>query len=269
MKRLAEIKEIMKRVKRENERVMNLAQKELQNIREPGSLRIGYSHGTPQYFHYGKEPSKSGTYIKKKDEQLIRTLAKKDYNKKLYHLAAQQNEWIDQALRRIPQKELNEIYEDNSIRLSWCEPYVVSDEAYKAWWEMSEHSPKEYDADMPEIYTEKGERVRSKSEKIIADKLYMMGISYRYEYPINLNGYGTVYPDFTLLDLPKRKEIIYEHFGMMDSPEYSRKAIKKMNLYMKNGYCPGVNFMATFETMESPLDVKCLEKMLSRLSDIF
>ena len=50
-----------------------------------------------------------------------------------------------------------------------------------------------------EIYTERGERVRSKSEKIIADKLFLQNIPYHYERPIYLKGFGMVYPDFCCL----------------------------------------------------------------------
>ena len=46
-----------------------------------------------------------------------------------------------------------------------------------------------------EILTEKGESVKSKSEKIIADKLNMMNIPYCYEVPLYLKGYGYVKPD--------------------------------------------------------------------------
>ena len=45
------------------------------------------------------------------------------------------------------------------------------------------------------LITEKGEYVRSKSEKIIADTLTKNNINYVYELPLRLKGYGTVKPD--------------------------------------------------------------------------
>jgi len=71
----------------------------------------------------------------------------------------------------------------------------------------------------PELYTAKGERVRSKSEIIIADSLMRAGVPYRYEFPIILNGYGKIYPDFTVLNVGLRKELYWEHLGMMDDSE--------------------------------------------------
>ena len=104
--------------------------------------------------------------------------------------------------------------------------------------------------------------MRSKSEKMLADKLFAMGIPYRYEYPVQLKGYGTVYPDFTLLNVRKRKEFYLEHFGIMDDPEYSEKAIKKLEDYAKNKIYIGKNLLVTFETRHKPLEMKVVEQMI-------
>lgn len=58
---------------------------------------------------------------------------------------------------------------------------------------------------------ETDERVRSKSEVIIADILNQEGIPYRYECPLQLKGWGKVYPDFTVLserERPERRRLI-------------------------------------------------------------
>lgn len=49
----------------------------------------------------------------------------------------------------------------------------------------TEYKGKELNDDTMEIYTQKGERVRSKSEKILADYFYYNNISYKYECPLN------------------------------------------------------------------------------------
>lgn len=43
--------------------------------------------------------------------------------------------------------------------------------------------------------------------KIIADKLNNLGIPYRYEYPMILEGNIRIHPDFTILKMPERKEV--------------------------------------------------------------
>ena len=141
-------------------------------------------------------------------------------------------------------------------------PHVLTDEQYVEQWESMQYEGKSIADDIPVITTERGEQVRSKTEKILADKFWALGIPYRYEYPVQLKGYGTVYPDFTLLNIRERKEFYLEHFGIMDDPEYSEKAIKKLEDYAKNRIYIGKNLLVTFETLQKPLDMKVVEQML-------
>lgn len=115
-----------------------------------------------------------------------------------------------------------------------------------------------------ELYTEAGECVRSKSEKILADGFSRMGIPYVYEPELEFSDGSRIYPDFALLHREKRKTIYLEHFGMMDHPEYSVRAVKKMAKYTENGYHMGDTLLCTFETSESPLDMRVVEKMLKQ-----
>lgn len=105
--------------------------------------------------------------------------------------------------------------------------------------------------------------MRSKSEKLIADKLNKMNIPYRYEYPIKL-GSIVMYPDFLLLNVKDRTEYILEHFGMMDNPGYAEKAIRKIRTYEKNGIIQGEQLFITYETSQIPIDVRILGKMLKK-----
>ena len=84
----------------------------------------------------------------------------------------------------------------------------------------------------------------------------MMKIPYRYEYPLKLKDLGIVYPDFTLLKVATQEEIYWEHFGMMDNPAYCQKAIQKLHTYGRNGIYPGKNLIVTFETIQTPLDMR-------------
>ena len=107
----------------------------------------------------------------------------------------------------------------------------------------------------------RGERVRSKSEQLIADRLYVNGIPYKYECPITLDGI-TFHPDFTILRLSDRKEIYYEHLGRMDDPNYAEENVYKLNTYARNGLIMGNNLYATFETRNQPLDVSIVELLI-------
>lgn len=73
------------------------------------------------------------------------------------------------------------------------------------------------------------------------------------------------HPDFLCLNLRTRKEIIWEHFGMMDNSEYLENAIQKIQIYESNGYLSGENFIATFETSQQPLRLEVIERKIVAL----
>ena len=126
-------------------------------------------------------------------------------------------------------------------------------------------SGKDFAEGQAEIYTEKKERVRSKSEKIIADMLYHKNIPYKYECPINLKGLGMIYPDFTCLRLADRKTILWEHLGMMTDPIYCQKAMKKIDIYAKNGFIQGRDIIYTFESEKYSLNTMSVENLINQI----
>ena len=112
--------------------------------------------------------------------------------------------------------------------------------------------------------TEKGERVRSKSEKILADYFYRNKIAYKYECPLHLKGYGIVYPDFTFLSRKTKQEIYWEHDGRMDDPGYAQNAVRKILAYEENGIYPGESLILTFETEKNVLNTRIIERLVHR-----
>ena len=114
------------------------------------------------------------------------------------------------------------------------------------------------------ILTEKGERVRSKSEKILADYFYRNKIAYKYESPLHLKGYGIVYPDFTFLSRKTKQEIYWEHDGRMDDPGYAQNAVRKILAYEENGIYPGESLILTFETEKNVLNTRIIERLVHR-----
>lgn len=110
-----------------------------------------------------------------------------------------------------------------------------------------------------------GNKLRSKSEVLIDRALREHKISFRYESLLQL-GDIDIYPDFTIkIKNRKRggfKTIIWEHFGMMDVPSYSQKAMQKIAMYNANGYLQGYNLITTFESNEFPLDMYQVNKIV-------
>ncbi|MCY3689957.1 MAG: AAA family ATPase [Gammaproteobacteria bacterium] len=85
--------------------------------------------------------------------------------------------------------------------------------------------------------TDRGELVRSKSEWIIADKLYAAGIDYQYEQPLVLGGIERL-PDFTIIDDDSGLTWYWEHNGLLDNIEYRKRWERKLAAYREEGILP-------------------------------
>jgi hypothetical protein len=80
--------------------------------------------------------------------------------------------------------------------------------------------------------TERGDLVRSKSELVIADKLFMRGIDYSYEQPLVLVNGRIRHPDFTITDHARGVTFYWEHLGLLDDPGYRARWEKKRAEYL-------------------------------------
>lgn len=86
--------------------------------------------------------------------------------------------------------------------------------------------------------TDREELVRSKSEVIIANKLYAKRIDYVYEQPLNLKDGMIRYPDFTINIQAKGIKYYWEHLGLVNDPEYMKRWAIKLNEYESEGIMP-------------------------------
>lgn len=261
------IENIEKEIKQLKTILMDIRDECQKNVEETIDDKLRVLKRGDKYQYYivkkGKSHRSNGKYIKNENRALAQSIAQRDYDKKLINLIDRSLTGIENFMSYNRIKEIYEVYDKmKEGRRQLVEPRLMSDKLYKEAWEKMKYQPKGFADDAIKIYSENKERVRSKSEKIIADKLKAIGIPYRYEAPITLKGYGIVYPDFTLLDIHNRKEYIWEHFGMMDDEQYIEKAIKKIELYQRNGYFTGDKLIITHETRQRPLDMQVVESML-------
>ncbi len=232
-----------------------------------GFLRINKKRdGVEYYLKTAEEKGLNGRYLKKNERNLAERIAQRDYDMKFVKIAEQRIKDITGFLKKYDETGLERLYDEtNPYRRELLREAVLSDEEYIKRWLAVEYEGKPHTADSPEILTERGERVRSKSEKIIADKLNVLGIPYRYECPLKLVGNLTIYPDFTILKMPTREEVYLEHLGMLDDDNYMDTVIYKLNTYEKNGIYFGVNLFITHETKKIPLNTRALDRLLKEL----
>ena len=263
---MSEIREVLMQELDGLKRVYREVQQSLTNA-PTGRLRISHCRTTTQYYVRDEGELGNGHYLPKEKNEVARKLAQRDYDESLKKLLKERIAILKSALAVYEKGEPTDIY--NSLpdeRKKIVIPRYMSDEEYVEKWQSVEYIHKDFSPDVPEIYSERGERVRSKSEKIIADKLYMMGIPYRYEYPVNIPGYSSPFhPDFTILQVRTRKVYYLEHLGKMGDAEYVERNLRKINIYAKNGICVGKNLLLTFESANCPLDFRGVEEMLRKI----
>jgi len=225
-----------------------------------GRLRFDRKGNTVQYYHRLEHSDNKGIYLKRKQDSLAVALAQKAYDSKLTDELKVQIDALANFLDEYRPEKIDEIFDAyHECRKKLIRPVKLSDQDYINRWMSVEYVKKSFDENSAEYYTAKGERVRSKSEILIADALNRFNIPYRYEFPTTIPGLGVCYPDFTCLNVRSRKEYIWEHFGMMADPKYSENAIDKIEKYIITGLCNESGLIMTFETKNHPINARLIE----------
>ncbi len=220
-------------------------------------------------------------------EKLARALIQNDYDKKTILAIQAEIKELKDFLKAYKEKGSDTVYQKlPSTRREVVTPLTLDDQAYAAAWLKVEYRRKKIPEDAPQLFTDNNEQVRSKSEVIIANALKAAGVPYRYEFPLlvdknaadnmdtasaksgskNSDFYDQdicqLHPDFYCLNLRTRKEFAWEHFGMMDDPDYAARATEKLELYAENDFFPGKNLIITMETSAKPLSSKILKSLI-------
>ncbi len=251
------LRETLAKVQKENRHTKSV---------EPDKIRIQQRGECYQYYLRTDAQDSKGRYLQRSQDKLVQEILQKEYNASLTRAIEKELNSIKTYLKNAAPTKISEIYSHMSKgRKRMIIPYIIDDEEFVAKWESTEYEGKAFREGAPQFYTQKGERVRSKSEVIIANLLNKHHIPYRYEFPIHVKNLGVVYPDFTALNVRKRKEIYLEHFGLLDDPEYLEKALNKIMNYEQTNIVLGENFIMTYETAKLPLDTRLVEKQLMRM----
>lgn len=233
-----------------------------------GRLRVAM-HGKQWHcYHVSPSSDSNGVYIPKDKIRFIKRLAQKDYDGALLKELERQLSLIEKFMQEYAKCDALKVFERlHKNRRQFVLPVQFSDEQYAVRWLALPYKGKSFREGEPEFLTSRGERVRSKSEMIIADILAKHGVPYKYECPLRLeagegSGALTVYPDFTCLNLRIREQFLWEHFGRMDDPEYAKRVVRKLRTFRRNGFILGKNLLITMESDGLPLDRKDVESLV-------
>lgn len=119
-----------------------------------------------QHYHHMYDNEKNGSYIPKAKKERIWTLAQKSYDERIVRLARKRLGQIGRILRDYDDDEIEKIYlKEHDERKKLIHPVEPTWEPQLENWLGEEYKKKEFREGALIILTEKGERVRSKSEK--------------------------------------------------------------------------------------------------------
>lgn len=259
-----EIKKYLIEEQKRLQGITNTMRKELANAPK-GSLGIRKSKKGIQYYHIGEKGQSSRTYISSKDRSLAKSLAQKTYHKKILAYSEKTSKQLENLLKIYEDDKVEEIYKStHPIRQLLITPVEPTYEQRLEKWLSIPYIGKGFAEVKSDIRSNGGTRVRSKSEKLLANYFESRGIKYKYECPLVLKPYGAIYPDFTFLSPKTGKEIYWEHEGQMDNPDYARKAVKKIALYESNGIFCGERLILTFETSDVLFSNEQIDALINR-----
>ena len=230
-----------------------------------GRIKICKQGNTSYYYHISNR--RNPRLLKKADVKLIDDLIQKRYLEKVLEAFKAESDALMKIKKLYPSTIAEEIYDElTDDRKAHVKPIIPTDEQYVARWLAEPYKRKPISDDVPYYETENGERVRSKSEVIIADRLSLSSVPYKYECPLVLqidDELITIHPDFTLLRMSDRKVLYFEHCGMMDNAEYADELVKRINQYSRAGIILGDRLFLMFETSKTPLDVRVLDSLIN------
>ena len=213
-------------------------------------IRGGYQ------YYVGKE------YVsKKKNKNKIQMLARQEYHEKLYPFLEKAIRHLKEALKSLDR--LYEIYEKmHEGKQILFEPDIVPiSKKIQDFNNLTYEGLPFSETDKSEYFTHRGERVRSKSEKIIADELDRQGVPYHYEKPLLLQADGQMkefHPDFTVMNITTGEVKYIEHLGMMDNPGYYNNVLMKLDAYERNGLLIGRDVILLHESSFRPLSTRII-----------
>ncbi|MBO6000300.1 MAG: hypothetical protein J6P81_00780, partial [Spirochaetales bacterium] len=225
-------------------------------------------------------------------------LATNQYETKLKTAAEKEKHQIDSCLEILSKdpesSDVNKVKIPEQIK-QHVRSSELTREGYARKWQESNSVVKKRRTHKQDDYhkfkTLRGDYVASKSEVIIADRLFVKGIPYHYEIAFTpeatvdlsrpvynelgmISGYevigfspfdeDTLHPDFYVLNTRTRKAYFWEHLGMMDDPEYCKKNFNRFMRILDAGYIIGEDLIVTHEDKKHPLMTEEIDRIIEK-----
>jgi len=204
---------------------------------------------------------------KKRDKIIIGKLAQKEYDEKLLRSIIREIVMLERFAKEYDDSDKEEVFANERDELKeYINPYYKSTKELYDEFSSEEFEPNTSHPEHLKFETDNDEKVRSKSELMIANQLYRHGdkLCYKYEKPLALTSGEIVHPDFTIMRKDDGKIFYWEHYGRMDKSNYVDELVWKMDQYTKMGIWPGENLIMTFETEAFPLSLQKIRRTIDK-----
>ena len=236
--------------------------------KQKGHLIVSTTRGVVRFYQVtGNGKTRKRSYTA--DTSLIEKLSTKNYEDALLQAAVREKRQLEMCLSHLQKSRANSDVENvletiaEPIRV-FVKPEVETDEGYARKWQSQWNKLIPKDCNHP-YKTMKGDYVRSKSEALIADRLYALGIPYFYEQAgifDEING-CVIHPDFYVLNKRTKKEYVWEHCGIMDNSTYCNTTLHRLKIFTENGFIQGKNLLFSYETGQTPLNIDYIELLIN------
>lgn len=261
-------------------------------------LQLKRMRGKTCFFAYSKKTGKQ-VYIRKADKDRLTRLATRYYEAKLKTAAQKEKQQIDRCLEMLSSDpEISDITRVSEKIPEEIKRNVFSELAgegfARKWQEGNSIVKKRKTHNMDDYHkfkTLRGDYVGSKSEVIIADRLFVKGIPYHYEVaftpeatvdlsrPVynefgmivgyDIVGYSpfdqdTLHPDFYVLNPRTKKAYFWEHLGKMDDSEYCKKNFNRFMRILDAGFIIGEDLIVTHEDKKNPLMTEDIDRIIEK-----
>lgn len=217
------------------------------------------------YQYYEVNEDKTRKYIPKEKLAFAKAVAQRDYDLAVRRALVDVRYKIMRFVKSYDAASIEKVYENLcDARKILVEPIIQTDEEFIQEWKRT-HCGQKNEYPMTKSYlTDQGEKVRSKSEKILADLLFKHRIIYTYEPKVILKNGKIFYPDFAALNIRTRRTMYWEHFGLVSNGEYASNALCKLREYEDNGLEVGKDILFTTESESQPFDQKKIEEKIEK-----
>lgn len=254
----------------EADRIVKITAEKLENAPQ-GYLKVKKCGKAAKYYYQKSADCSEECFLAKDEQTLVRALEERDYCKKLQRVARKRETTLCRAEKLVAGLPSAEAvyFAIPAERRDLIEPIELGKEMTKEEVEAWNAVNKRKHPSVPSTYfvTKGGEKVRSKSEVIIAERLRAAGVPYQYETILQMcdEYFFDNYiwkPDFKVLNVKNGKSWYWEHFGMMDDPDYCAASLFKFESYAKFGIFPGKNLIFTAETRQHPLNIEYVDRVI-------